>query len=91
MPTTTIRLSDEEHKILEAYCKQHQRTKNDLVREFVRGLSRSSSLSLEQTLLAHDAKDLQLLAVGPGMYECYLDGRFFAFGSYEEVMSKLKE
>ena len=47
--------------------------------------------NLELIMLAHDAKELQLLAVGPGMYECYLDGRFFAFGSYEEVLGKLGE
>lgn len=88
-------VSEREYSIIKEYCSQERRSQTDVLREFIRNLEpclhSNAPLNLEQTLLAHDAKELQLLAVGPGMYECYLDGKFFAFGSYEEVMSKLSE
>ncbi|QCS50045.1 CopG family transcriptional regulator [Picosynechococcus sp. PCC 11901] len=34
-----VRISDREWQLLEQYCKKHQRSKTDVIREFIRSLS----------------------------------------------------
>ncbi|HLO85570.1 MAG TPA: TOBE domain-containing protein [Nostocaceae cyanobacterium] len=41
----TFQTSEEERKILEEFCQHSQRTKTEILRELVRGLSKSSSPS----------------------------------------------
>ncbi|NMG19790.1 ribbon-helix-helix protein, CopG family [Brasilonema bromeliae] len=41
MKKLTIRCSDEEYKILVEYCKETDRTQNDVLRELIRKLKKS--------------------------------------------------
>ncbi|OUL27890.1 molybdopterin-binding protein [Nostoc sp. 106C] len=45
----TFQTSEEERKILEEFCNQSQRTKTEILRELVRGLSQYSSPALPPT------------------------------------------
>ncbi|OUL37093.1 transporter [Nostoc sp. T09] len=45
----TFQTSEEERKILEEFCNQSQRTKTEILRELVRGLSQHSSSALPLT------------------------------------------
>ncbi|AFY88060.1 CopG family transcriptional regulator [Chroococcidiopsis cubana CCALA 043] len=40
----SIRIPTTEMSILEQYCKKHQRTKTDVIREFIRSLSQNVSI-----------------------------------------------
>lgn len=43
----TFQTSDEERKILEEFCQESQRTKTEILRELVRGLTKQSSIVSE--------------------------------------------
>lgn len=52
----TFQTSEEERKILEEFCNQSQRTKTEILRELVRGLSQSSSSAAAPPQTKQDIK-----------------------------------
>jgi molybdopterin-binding protein len=64
----TFQTSEEERKILEEFCNQSQRTKTEILRELVRGLSKYSSPAVSlptEQLIEENASNSQISIGSP--------------------------